>query len=741
MDQNMGEKISTWLTVTFRVGVILLGLSTLFLFANLTTDFYDTPKFLSLSAFVVILLILSTLKFISEGQVVLKITPLDLPLVGLLTISVISTLMSSAKYVSILGNSAKVHGGLGSLVIYVLLYFLLVNNLKRLKDVKPVISTLVLGGAVLAILALLAYFGVKVFPFDFAQGVNFTLTGSSFATAAVLAILLPFPILNLLKASSPAERLLNLAVATIFSLTIALLGSTPTFVAAGAVLLLSLLISRKNLASLRLLAIPTLVAIIVFVLSQLPGATNLLRDKAQNFPRQIQLPFDVSWSISVSAFRDSPWFGSGPATYSFDFTTYKPIAFNQSPFWNLRFETAFNEYLHTLATLGGLGLGLLLILTLVYLTSSSKTLKHYQTSAENPMEAALALAGLAFFILLALHTSTLVTLVVGIIILASFMGTNPTLTKEVRLRLGAIRTSSEGLSLDILPAFLLLVVLALTALGGFYIGRFALADVNHRQALQAVAANKGLEAYNQLVRAEKLNPYHDLYRTDLAQTNFALANAIATAKGPTEASPAGSLTEEDKKNIQTLLQQAIAEGRAAAALSPKSARNWEVLGSIYRQISGVAQNALQFALDSYGRAVQLDPLNPILRLTVGGIYYSTKNYDLAVRFFTDSVNLKPDYANGYYNLSIALRDKGDLKNAQATAEKMVSLVDPKSPDYKIATDYLKDLKDRIATGSAAESAITPPAAQQTSPLQTNQPNKVLNLPKPENIATPPAVKK
>jgi len=737
------EKVSSYLTEVFKYGVLAVALLTIFFFWNLTTEFYETPKFLALAAFIAILLILSTLKYISEGRVVLKLTPLDLPLLGLVAIAALSSLVSPAKYISLLGNAPKTHGSLISLIVYVLLYFLLVNNLKRLRDVKPVITTLVLGGAVAAIISLLSFAGIKVLPFSWAQGLNFTTTGSSFSTSALLAILLPFPVINLLRQSNPAEKLINIVVASIYTVTIALIGSTATFAAAAFALITGLILSNKDLPNPRILAnlaVPIALTAVVIILTSIPPlgkAVNPFYAAAKNFPREITLPLSTSWNISVSAFRDSPFIGTGPATYLFDFTAYKPANVNSSQFWNIRFDSGFNEYLQILATLGGIGLGLSLVLTLVFITSAAKTLNEYRAGGQNSFEASLAVAGVTFFVLLALHSSTLVTSVVGIIILAAFMSTNPSLTKELRVKLGA---QGDVRELDIFPAILLLIILGLTGLGSFFIGKFALADYSHRLALEAVNKNNGLETYNQLVRAETLNPYNDLYRTDLAQTNFALANAIASAKGPTPSSPAGSLTDADRQNIQQLLQQAINEGKNATAISPRSAGNWEVLGSIYRQVSGVATNALQFALDAYGRAIQLDPLNPILRLNVGGIYYSNKSYEAAVRFFTDAVNLKPDYANGYYNLSIALRDKGDLSNAQATAEKMVSLVDPKSPDYKVASEYLQDLKDRIATGSAQQSSITPPAATQTSPLQQNQ-QKVLNLPKPENIATPPAVKK
>ncbi|QQG43089.1 MAG: O-antigen ligase family protein [Candidatus Daviesbacteria bacterium] len=741
--------ISQTLSVVQRFGTLLLILSTLFLFANQTTEFFDTPKFLGLMVFLAVLLILSALKNLSEGKVILKITPLSLPLLVLLVVAIVSTLLSSSVSTSI-GNLPQVNGTLAAWGALILLYFLLVHNLQQ-NDYGSILNTLLGSGIILATMSLLTFLGVKILPFNFAQGLNFTPTGSSFSTTAVLVLLLPFLLNNILSTSTHINKTLSAAVLTLFSMVIALTGVWATYIGAGVAILLTLTLHRSGARRFYpYLLVPLALVTLVAAVSFLPNinTNSPLRKQAQNFPREVQLPFIPSWKIAASSFRDSPFWGSGPATTLFNFTIYKPIELNQTNLWNIRFKALFNEYLGILGTLGGLGLLAFAVITIQYLKSA---LASRQLSA-------VAISGLLFFILLALHPATLVLWVIGIVILVLFYIVNDNLTKSVHLRLGAGGSNGGSLSgdsrqallsgnsrqallsFDVFPLLLFLIILGLVGVAEFFTGKYLLADYYHRQALAAVAANNGRATYDHLVTAEKLNPYNDLYRTDLAQTNFALANAIASAKGPTEASPAGSLTDQDKKTIQQLLQQAIAEGRAATVLSPKSTVNWEILGSIYRQISGVATNGLQFSLDAYGRAIQLDPLNPLLRLNVGGIYYSIRSYDLAIRFFTDAINLKPDYANGYYNLSVALRDKGDLKNAQAVGERLISLVNQKSPDYKLASDYLSDLKARIATGSAQESAISAPAAQTGSSLQ--KPGEpILNLPKPENIATPPAIKK
>lgn len=773
------ETLSLYLSLAFKAGLTVALLSTLFLFGNFTTDGFDTPKYLILLVFVGLMLILLTLKFTIMDKVVLVRTPLDIPLLLLLVVGVVSTLLSSSPYVALLGNQSKLIGSLATLVVYVLFYLLLVNNLKTLKDIKFVIYLAYIGGGILCLVSILAYFGVKFLPPELSQGVNFTPTGSPFTTTAILSLILPLLLIDILTSKrvfslkelpSLTPQFINSALLALFGITIVLVGTPATYIGAAFGVIVAILISKPNIKSYNpaFVLVPAALIILVLILSFIPpmgGVRNPLYEKARAFPREVQLDFITSWKISISAFRDNPFWGSGPATYLFNFTNYKPIEFNSSKFWNIRFDQPFNEYLYILGTLGGVGLLALLSLTAMYTSAALKALnihipsEHGLSSMER-VYTGLAISGLTFFVILIFHTSTLTLWIVALTILACFMvinllhlgsarglfsGLRPDNIGQSLLRFAANisspASSEETVKVDALPGILLVVAGCLTLAAFFFGGKFALADYHHRLALIAVGKNDGLKAYNEFVKAEQLNSYNDLYRINIAQTNFALANAIAVSKAPTEASPGGSLTDQDRQNIQVLLQQAVNEGRASVALSPRSAVDWEILGNLYRQISGVAENALLFALDSYGRAIFQDPLNPLLRLNVGGTYYAIKNYDLAIRFFTDSANLKPDFANAYYNLSVALRDKGDLVNAQAAAEKVVTLVEAGSADYKVATDYLADLKKRIEAGTTKESEIKPPAAQTEGSLQGKNLPQVVKLPQPQNIASPSAVKK
>jgi tetratricopeptide (TPR) repeat protein/O-antigen ligase len=738
----MKSQLAATLDTVMTVLLLAVAALTPLLFFNQTTEFFEMPKLVFLVVTTILLTGLWIFSWIVRGKVAITRTPLDIPLLILLIVVLVSMYFSDSRYAAIFGNFPRVHGSAVAWVTYILLYFVTVSHLNSVTKVKSFLYTLYASGIVVAVISLLSFFGLYL-PFDFARAANFSPTGSSFSTIAFLLLLLPLPILSIINPNKYFPLPFALASVILFGLTIALIGALPTYVALLLAFALCFFVSKPQQIrkTLPMFLVPVIVLGLAVALAYLPFPGNPVQAMRANFPQEIQLPFPISWKVSASAFRDAPFIGTGPSSYLYNFTSYKPAEFNQLTFWNFSFDTAYNEFLQTLGTLGVLGLVGLVLFCLAVVNISRKNIAIHSSDESHEstpvLLPALALSGLLTIVLLAIHATTLVSVVVTLFMLAALMASQKSIRERVtELSVGFKATTAGNRQLDLLPIFIfiLFVIAMVPVLYRTY--NVVMADYYHRQAL-AQASQSGQLTYQNLQRAETLNPYIDLYRVDLAQTNFALANAIASSKlqnVPEGASPAAALTDQDRQTIQTLLSQSINEGRISVALAPRSARNWEVLASIYRNISGVSQNALAFSLDAYGRAIQRDPLNPALRVNVGGIYYAIKNYDLAIRFFTDAANLKPDYANAYYNLAIALRDKGDLRNAQLVAEQTVALLrtNMNSQDYKTATELLQDIKTQA------------PAAQTDSALGNENVDGVdvadLETP-PTEVATPSAVQR
>ena len=749
----MRHKLAAYLDNVITVLLFLVAGATPLLFLNQMTEFYEMPKLVMLVVATLVLLGVWIFSWIVKGKIIITRTPLDIPLLLLMVVILASTYFSATREAAIYGNFPKVHGSAVAWVTYILLYFVTVSHLKTLGRIKSFLYVLYGSGVAVSVITLLSFFGIFL-PFDFARGVNFTPTGSAFSTIAFLVLLLPLSLLSVIKPNNYLPLPFAVVLSALFGATIALIGSVPSLIVLLVTYVLCVVVAKpyRLKKTLPFFAIPVAVTALTLAAAYLPlpGPLNVLHQTETNFPKEIQLPFPVSWKISASAFRDAPFFGHGPSSYPFNFTTYKPAEFNALSFWNFSFDTAYNEFLQVLGTLGFFGLMALLFFCVVVLNSSRKnlSLNNYEEGQEHNsvVAPALAVSGILTIILMAIHATTLVSIMASLFVLAALMMSQRSIRERVmELSMGIKASTADNRQFDLLPVitFIVFLALAVTALyRGFYV---VAADYYHRLALSHANTNGAL-TYQYLQRAETLNPLNDLYRVDMAETNFALANALVTQKGPTEANPQGTLTDADRQTIQTLLSQSITEGRAAVTLNPRSARNWSVLASVYRNISGVADNALAFSLDAYGRAIQTDPLNPSLRLNVGGIYYAVGNYDLAIRFFTDAINLKPDYTNAYYNLSIALRDKNDLDNAILVAEQTIKLLETnkESQEYKTAVALLDELNKKKA-GAAGEQTTgeqQAPAAQTGSALQNENVGNVNvnSLNNPPQVTPVPTVR-
>lgn len=412
------------------------------------------------------------------------------------------------------------------------------------------------------------------------------------------------------------------------------------------------------------------------------------------------LPFSAGWFVAVEALKRFPFLGVGLDNYLAAFTAGRPISLNSTNLWNVRFGLSSNHYFYVLTTTGLLGLfaWLFLILRTVRLTKNKY----------------LVFLPLLFSFLFLFFVPAVFLL---LFVLYLFLGllANQTVTTEVKF---ASKTATQ---------ILLTVVILLSAVSLYGLGRFWLADYYFRQSLSALAQNRGTDAYNLQIKAINLNPQSENYRLTYSQTNLALANALSAKK---------DLTDQDRQNISSLIQQAIAEAKAAVNLGPNRVNNWENLTSIYQALVNAAQGADQWTLAAYNQTIALDPTNPLLRLNLGSLFFSAKNYDEAIRQFNLSINLKPDFANAYYNLAAALKETGKIKEAVAAMERVLGLVEPNSNDYRKAKKELDDLRTKLPkeetkeTPSGQPETLTEPA---TSSAVLNPPLKL-----PENAAPPVA---
>ena len=412
------------------------------------------------------------------------------------------------------------------------------------------------------------------------------------------------------------------------------------------------------------------------------------------------IPQSIAWAIATEAFKNWRLFliGVGPTSFFDAFSQLRPASYNLTNFWGIRFTLSSNYYFQLLSTIGVVGL--LSFLWLIF-----KTVK----SQMKEMNLALAVPIFLIFVVLLFVFPNFLLLFTLFVLLG--------------LLFASEKDSSEYAENSKIAPWILFGAVVLIMLGSYYlIGRAYIGEIYFKKSLIAIQKNEGTNAYNLQIKALKFNPVNDVYRLYYSQTNFALAYSLAQKS---------NISDQDRENITNLVQQAIREAKLAVSLNKNKVVNWENLANIYRQLLNFAQGAEEWTISSLNQAINLDPVNPNLRLTLGGVYYALGNFDEAIRFFQQAIEVKPNFANGYYNLSAAYREKGDFKKAHEAMQITLNLVNPNSDDYNKAKGELEDLAKKASAKEASQSAqVQKEENPQQEPLVEPQP-----MPSP--VITPP----
>ncbi len=665
-----------------------LAFLTPLLFLPILNNVFDLPKSLLLSVLGLWGVIFWAIKAYKSGKVSLSLSLFDLPVLLLALVSAVSLVSGNDNKLSFLLNNPTFLGNPGlvpiltvlaymlSLILLVptvssaLIFFLTNQAVATKKTLDTIITVLLSSGVVLTILAVLQLIYQFVGP------------KLNLGTGTIVASLLS-------SSFSPVGSALSQAI----------------FLAA--LLPLAIGFFMANRQAKKTTAMVLVVAIAVGLVITIYGIS---------LNKPVLLDQNSGWKIATGVMSKSfgaALIGLGPNNFIDAFTAYKPVDFNASPYWNLRFSTSSNYYFVTIATLGIIGLALI-IFFISRLARLAK--KRLDSGMATPLEKGL-LASLGLLLVLIAFLPAPITVIYLLFVLAglivAYWRVNEvsvgTTTRVIDL------TGGKGLVLIAVPVLCLVAVL----ISG--IGSMTIANYYYQQSQLAAAQNRATDTYNLQIRTIQTDPWNDTYHVAYSQTNLALANALA---GQT------NLSDQQKQTVVTLVQQAIRESRTATALEPERSADWENLSLIYRNLINFAQGADQWAVASQNQAITLDPTNPRLRLDLGGIYFAQKDYQSAGQIFAQAVSLKQDYANAYYNLAQAekqLKLDSQALSALQQAATLVCASGIQSSDCQLVNSEIQALGSQPATASPSAQALPTQPVVNPGPLAT--PAAATNLPK------------
>lgn len=675
-------------------------------FTGLTAQDLGFEKMMLFYSLTMLATVLWLAKAIIIGELKLTRTPLDKPIIALTAFLIISSLLSVNKLNSLIGSYNNIGKGLISYLMFVVFYYLLVNNIDT-KKMKVYFWTLVTSASLTAIYAILQMNHVYLLRWlPFTKSDSFNPISSAVSSLSSFMII-AFPLLvigftqfsEITKIKDKTKMIafrIVLAVATICALAVMAMTNQFTYWSAAIVSIFFILIFSLSKV-VKIESKNIVVPIISFLLLVMFIVIGDFTIKRVNLPTEISLSHGVSWQIAKSSLKESPVFGSGPSTFDYSFGKFKGKEFNNSPLWNARFDSANGSFFEMLADLGLLGTLLVVIVLLIALsTSFISATKSTDTSAQSINLALFASLISAFILASVLTINNSLVLIFGL--LGSLAVASATIIVEDKQIFNLSLRVSTKYALALATIFLTAsaAVIVLFVMGA----KLYLADIYAKKAMAETDSNKQIELLNKVIN---LAGYRDTYNLTMADAYMRLANQEMTG-------------DKNQEIIRQSLDAAIKLGKKSAEeINPKSGGNTEALAVIYENTALYTKDALDFAINYHNETKSLEPDSPLPDVKIALVKMAlAKNSDKqddkirytneAIKAYQDAIMKKADLAIAYYGEAVA---NEQLENGNDEAIKLLGLATQYAPDNATyAFEYGRLLFNRGVSSASADGIVT-----------------------------------
>jgi len=432
---------------------------------------------------------------------------------------------------------------------------------------------------------------------------------------------------------------------------------------------------------------------------------------------EVSITQQAGLSIASRTLKLAPILGSGPGTFSYDFSKFKSPSFSASSLWNITFNKSSSKVLNNLATTGALGLLALLALMVFPIFYGIKFFvgKKENSGADKTEKSsnqiysilllgllvALVEESIAYFV----YNSNITLDFVYFFVIAAIIGLVSQNKKEYALK------SSPLLTLATTFVFILVFIFGMGIL--ILDGQRYAAEVNYNKGLADYQAGHKADGLKKLELAITLNSGSDLYYAQLSQAY------LLNLQDELQNSKSTALSDAEKTKIQTLISNSVNAGKISTDINPRDSNNWSSRGYVYQSLAGVLPDASTWAINSYDSALKLDPNNPYLFLQEGNVYLAEaesspsvsadqKNTFLmqAQKQLEKAVALNPNYSDALYSLGIVYDYLGQEDKALNTFTALQQL-NPTNTDISAILAKLK-------AGKSAFQINAPPADNPTA---------------------------
>ncbi len=357
-----------------------------------------------------------------------------------------------------------------------------------------------------------------------------------------------------------------------------------------------------------------------------------LPERMQVLQVEVRPSWQGTFAIGMESIEGtwSALLGSGPNTFTEQWSLYKPLGVNETEYWNLDFSSGIGFIPTTFVTVGILGIIAwgLVVLALAW------TLWRSHVARTDPMPglepALLSSVYLMIFHVIYVPTaslSALTFLLLGVVAASRGAYAWPVSLSYDTWRV-AVRTFIFATAILLILLASLATLRAVTS--DILVNRSAYVysrDANTERALSLVKTALVVKSNND--RAHRAAVELGLIR---------LGELVAS--GATDAQAAAAL--------QLSLETTIQHGLAAVSINSGAYQNWLALAGLYRNLAGAGvQGAYENARDAYRMVYEANPRNPVPLVQMAQLEVALGNDGEALQLLDQALVLKNDLAAAY----------------------------------------------------------------------------------------------
>lgn len=712
---SSNDQALTTIVILFH---FLLFATPLFFSFN-TSELFEFNKMIFTYAVTVLIAGAWVTRMVLRGQVILKRTYLDVPIILFVISQFLSTIFSIHPSTSLLGYYSRFHGGLLSTLTYVVLYYAFVSNVKK-KHLPSLFITTFASGFLVSLYAALEHLGHSFSCFMVSNGQSFgvdcwiqdvkTRVFASFGQpnwlAAYLIMLIPLgTALSLQLKQKNILRYIYAAVTVLFFLVVLYTRSRSGFfgIAAGMGVFALLAVAKWRLwklssigefISAKKLPLSLLIGGVLLVVAYYgtpisPSITQLSSSTStvvQAPPSENTAPvinrLDVGgsdsgeirkivWEGAVKVWQRYPILGSGVETFAYSYYLDRPAAHNMVSEWDFLYNKAHNEFLNYLATTGLVGLISYVVLLgwvgfiAVRKIFTTDTLHDTALLLIAIISGITALSVSNFFGFSTVMVTVMMYLYFGIV---SVLNDPPLVIAEAK----PVNKNASELSY---LYFSILAMVCVFLLNMVY--QYWKADVLYAKGSSLLNAGYFTEGTAALQSAIKKNPEAEFY-DELATQYSRYAWSLAQ--------------ENELQDAQTLMAASIAASDMVMKLNSHQLNFYKTRAGTFITLAQMNEKMLKTAKETLEKGATLAPTDAKLIYNLGVVKVSLGEKEAGSKDLEKAVELKPNYEAARLQLANVYDELGRKDEALKQVEYIVNEI---APHNQAALDKIASLSATI----------------------------------------------